>query len=816
MTETGLVLLSWWLTLALHALILLGSVYLAERIGLLRSPSLRQASWRLALLAPLLTSSVQVASDREPWGGRIVLPTPTASVEAPTMRVPANLRDPGDVLAIEYAPVAELPVAAVSDRSISPVSRPSMNRVPRHDWVALGVSTLIAVAWLWTLLVVAAGVRVLWSWRQERRRSEALSEIAAADVQSEVAQLARLARLPAVRVAADPLLASPAALAPATVCLPPWTVALQPNQRRAMLAHEVAHLSRRDPYWLLVYALLRPLPLAGIARRRLAELAEHACDAWAARQSGGGRALAESLALCMQRRFSGQSAGAFASPMAQARSPLVERVQRLIEDNPMRFERVSLLRRSALVAGLTAALMAMPGVSLIGNPLFAEAVREPAEMPAPPEPPEPPMPPEAPPPPEMPSGAVSPPPPPAIPTPPSPPAPPSPPPPMNLTMEITDTFFGRTTRFSIESADHELSFDVDGKFAFAESEDDLAALDDEATLIEVRDGVTRRLDFERDGDAIERTYSVDGDERPLDADGRRWLAAAILQVLRESGIDADKRVQRIHRQGGATAVLAEVAQVDGDHARGQYLSALLGLDSLNGGELDGALKLVSAMQSDYSKRMALTRALAKQTLATGQQLALLGIVAGFESDYDRRVLLVAAAALPATDVAVEQAWFDALAACKSDYDQRVSLQAILERTSLNEGSLQHVIASIASMDSDYDRRVTLQSVAARIGTSDALARNYIAAVRAIGSDFDQRVALQSLISAVDLSPTASIAVLDAVDQLQSSFERGVVLRSLAARMPADAALITRYRASARGLDDHTRGQVERALDRFQS
>lgn len=838
MTETGLWLLSWWITAWLHALILLGAVWLAERNGWLRSPALRQASWRLALLAPLLTASLQLAADRMPWGARLALVAPAA--QAPGAAAPGSAteheRQSGSGLPAStrrdsgVAPLASITIAAdagrmaARDRTTALTPLQAQARADRRlpsVWLA---PALASTAWLWTLLVLALGGRLLRRWHSERRRCAGLADIAAADVHREAMELAQSARLAHVRLAADPELASPAAWAPATVCLPPWAIsALRPRQRRAMLAHEIAHLARRDPYWQLLYALLPPLPLAALAQRRLGELAEHACDAWAARQSGGGRALAESLALCVERGFSGRMASQFAAPMAKGSSPLVERVQRLIEDRPMRFERVSALRRAALGAVVLAAALAMPGITLVGNPLLAGVVSNPAQLPVPPVPPQAPAPPAAPAPPPAPTAASLPAPPalPAAPVaPPAPPAPPAvpaaPAAPDHLSIESSDGLFGRAMQITIERGAEKLSFEADGKFAFNDAEDDLAALEDEATLIETRDGVTRRMDFAADGEQIERTYQVDGDEQPVDASARRWMASAILQLLRESGIDVEQRIARIRKLGGLPAVLAEIEQISSEHARGLYLTALFGLPGLGAGELDWALKQVAAMNSDYSRRTVLELLLARHTLSPERQISLLQIVASFDSDYDRRVLLVAAAPLLATDDKVQQAWFDALAACTSDYDTRVSLEAVLARDQLAQADLQRVIESASRMQSDYDRRATLEALAPRLGDSQPLAQAYANAVMAIGSDYDRRVALEAQIEGSTLTAYSGGIVLDVVDGLGSDFDRGEVMQALAAKMPADAALIARFRASARNLDDHTRGQVERALDRFQS
>lgn len=838
MIETGLVLLSWWITAWLHALILLGAVWLAERGGLLHAPALRQASWRLALLAPLLTAGWQTVAGQVSWTADLAVAMPVAM--APVAAPPAATMGRGP----EHIAAAPTAIGGDSERSsppafatetgvagrragidhvgdsttAPPVATAGVPEAVGSGWLAASLS---GAAWLWTLGMLGLALRMLGAWWTEHRRCGALPDVTTPEVYGEAAELAQSAHLPGVRLASDPQLASPAALAPATVCLPPWALTLlRPRQRRAMLAHEIAHLARRDPDWQLLYALLPPLPLAALARRRLADLAEHACDAWAARQTGGGRALAESLALCVERGFSGHRVPQFAAPMAKASSPVVERVQRLIEDKPMRFERVSPWRRAVLGAAVLAAALAMPGIALVGNPLLAGVVTDPAQLPPPPAPPAPPAPPRAPEAPPPPSPSMAPPALPAPPAPPSPPtapAPPAPPAaPHGLSIESSDGLFGRSVRIQMEHDDVELSFEADGKFAFNDAEDDLVALEDEATLIETRDGVTRRIDFEADGEQIRRSYEVDGDEQPLDAQARRWMASAIVRVLRESGIDAGKRIARIHARGGLPAVLAEIELIEGDHARGAYLAALFDLPGLTATDLDRALQLASKMQSDYSRRTALEAALARHTLSPGQQIAMLQTVASFESDYDRRVLLVAAAPLLATDARARQAWFDALGACRSDYDTRVSLEAILLRDPLTQDDLQRVIESAARMNSDYDRRATLEALAPRLGDSQALALAYAAAVKAIGSDYDRRAALEAQIEGSTLTPFIGQAVLDVADGLGSNFDRGLVMQALAAKMPADAALIARYRASARSLDDYTRGQVERALDRFQS
>jgi hypothetical protein len=70
------------------------------------------------------------------------------------------------------------------------------------------------------------------------------------------------------------------------ICLPVRALAeLDPIRMESILAHELAHLVRRDPSWLTAARVLEAVfffqPLNVIARRRMQEAAEFASDAWA-------------------------------------------------------------------------------------------------------------------------------------------------------------------------------------------------------------------------------------------------------------------------------------------------------------------------------------------------------------------------------------------------------------------------------------------------------------------------------------------------------------------------------------------------------
>ena len=67
---------AWLLTYAVHSTVLIGSVWLAERAGLLRSLRLRDLAWRTALVGGLVTATLQLAAGLTPIGGATELQAP--------------------------------------------------------------------------------------------------------------------------------------------------------------------------------------------------------------------------------------------------------------------------------------------------------------------------------------------------------------------------------------------------------------------------------------------------------------------------------------------------------------------------------------------------------------------------------------------------------------------------------------------------------------------------------------------------------------------------------------------------------------------
>lgn len=327
-------LLAWLLTYLLHGTFLLGLAWLVSRSRLGRSSApLSEALWRFALFASPLTALLQLAAGREPLAGRLALASPLPEPAA-AVALPSSLET-----------VVFRPEAA--------------------PWYA-GLSAADAALGLWTLGALLLGLRLAWTWLRFRRRLALRPRVVTGGLRE---QLDRLAG-EGVRLTTSSRVSVPCALGlgRGEVCVPPRALlGLSDEEQEGMLAHELAHVARRDPAWLLAVnagcALFFFQPLNWVARRRLRELSEVLSDAQAVEQTG--RPL--SLARCLTE-VAGWSVERLPLPvpgMADRPSHLAQRVVRLLDGATVRRVRPLWL---GLGAALLLALVAVgaPGVSADG------------------------------------------------------------------------------------------------------------------------------------------------------------------------------------------------------------------------------------------------------------------------------------------------------------------------------------------------------------------------------------------------------------------------------------------------------------------
>jgi HEAT repeat protein/beta-lactamase regulating signal transducer with metallopeptidase domain len=337
--------LAWLLTYAIHSTVLLCLAWLLVRVRRW-SPGASELLWKSALLGGILTASVQLRLDVRPAG--------TVMLQRPAVTAPAAAPAPVDW------PEATAPTR---DTHITSVSKSS----PERSGPLISMSRSSAVVLAWGIVALILGFsymarRLILVGRLGDRR--AVPEGRLLDMLGGLARDAGLRRTP--RLTCTSRISSPIALGVGEICVPETALTdLDLEQQRSLLAHELAHLARRDPLWLGLTSMIERVlwiqPLNRVANRQIATSAEFLCDDWAVRRTGSGVPLARCLAQVAEW-IQASPLGVPVAGMAEERSLLVSRVSRLLEG-----VKPSTRSTRGLAVGAVAVLIAMivvaPGVS---------------------------------------------------------------------------------------------------------------------------------------------------------------------------------------------------------------------------------------------------------------------------------------------------------------------------------------------------------------------------------------------------------------------------------------------------------------------
>jgi len=305
--------LAWLLTYLIHSTVLLGVAWLVTRRWRLE-PAASDLLWKVALLAPLITGTIQ---------SRLELSTP-AAVRLPAAQL-ATPADPGRQPGVG-APTSSDP------GSLTPGFRPGL----AGSQPSLGPSLPLVVVLLWGIVALGSSLyyvarRLILIGRLADRRAVSDGPLAATLAELRLTTgYRRRVHLTMART-----ISSPVALGLSEICVPELALSeLGMEQQRSMLAHELAHLARRDSLWLAGASLVERVfffqPLNRLARRELETTAEYLSDEWAMRKTGSAVSLAKCLATVAEW-IQASPLGVPVAGLAERRSLLVSRISRLLE-----------------------------------------------------------------------------------------------------------------------------------------------------------------------------------------------------------------------------------------------------------------------------------------------------------------------------------------------------------------------------------------------------------------------------------------------------------------------------------------------------
>jgi HEAT repeat protein/beta-lactamase regulating signal transducer with metallopeptidase domain len=346
------VVLVWLLTYAIHSTILL-AVAACAAWRFADDHAWLDVIWKTAVIAPMVTASLNIGALPLPLPGRSTA-SAIATAQEPLARPTSATPDAERVPSARAADDAAKPEGAISVTT---------GRIPIwlamvRKWPLLATTAWLSVA---SFLLLSYGIRLRRAYRALRSGAPVTAELLATT--NELRTHARPG--PAIRLTTSSACPVPLALGVRHIVVPErFLRELDAEQQRAALAHEIAHLARRDPAWRIALEILERVlffqPLNRLARVRVCDAAEFLCDEWAVRQTASPLALARCLAVVATWWSPTAELPAGVSAMARSDSAMVRRVTRILSETP----RVATAPNAAwLLLPVTVVALAAPHVT---------------------------------------------------------------------------------------------------------------------------------------------------------------------------------------------------------------------------------------------------------------------------------------------------------------------------------------------------------------------------------------------------------------------------------------------------------------------
>jgi beta-lactamase regulating signal transducer with metallopeptidase domain len=552
-------------------------------------------------------------------------------------------------------------------------------------------------------------------------------------------------------------------LDPAIVIPRAFLDALSHSELEHIVLHELAHLRRRDDWTNLaqkfIEALLPIQPALYWIGHRISLEREIACDDWVIAATGNAKPYAASLTKVAELS-QWERAGILAAGAAGDRSQLFLRVHHMLHRTRSSAPKLSL-------GPLIAAVGAVVALTYLGvrSPQLIALAQNPTEEISPPAltAPRTPQATRAPQAPAAWLAAVASPAPiaaqanasPLAPT--SPLSPTSPPSPMSPVAPLAPVASQQSGDAHVEMTSRNgwtsLSLKIDGKIEFTDDDHDVKTLSPWGHF-RVEEGSWfsgRVYDVKADwAGNLTRIYSVGWTTKPLDDDGRAWLAHLLPQMIRDTGFGAGPRVTRILRQGGVPAVIAEIGLIRSDGSRRVYVQQLFSQAMLSGPQLKDVAKLIQGISSDGDKA---------QTIIDVDQKYFTG---------DLRSYL-----------------FDIVESINSDGDKRRAISDIVKKDPASTETLVRAARAARRISSDGDKAAVLVEMSEPYRASDELRMTFFEAVNSISSDGDHARVLSKLLDAHGDDHDTVARVLRSAQRISSDGDKARVLRDAVPKYSED-------------------------------
>lgn len=358
--------------------------------------------------------------------------------------------------------------------------------------------------------------------------------------------------------------------------------------------------------------------------------------------------------------------------------------------------------------------------------------------------------------------------------------------------------------FHLKDDGLDVSAEWKGEFSLAADGRSLSALKDSVEVTSKQKGAVRKAIFARKGDAISVTTFI-GERQEAAGPESEKSAGDLLQLFaRTSGVGAQDRVKAMMAAGGKSAVIDEIAKLEGSHAIGAYIEALAGATPLTSGDILTLTARISGIDSDYAKRSAIAALLTTQQLDDASIAEIINVAKSIKGDHELRLIVEELAEKPLNDsnYAVATALIGEI---DGDHEKRLAISAMLEGDGQSDANVARILMVAAdAIEGDYELRLAIEAAGERVAGPEAGAAALLA-IAQIDGGHERRLAIEEAASEIDGPSPHWLPLIGAAATVDGDFERRLAIEALKAEAPETDEIRTALRKAAETIgSDHER------------
>lgn len=274
-------------------------------------------------------------------------------------------------------------------------------------------------------------------------------------------------------------------------------------------------------------------------------------------------------------------------------------------------------------------------------------------------------------------------------------------------------------------------------------------------------GMRRKLYISSDEGRIVRRYFEGNKEIDFNPKGREWMKKMFPDIVRNSGIDLENRVNKVYQKNGINGFLKELEETPNEYYRSQMVKYLLKNNKLKKSELQNLLR-------EFPYRI--------------------------NSDYELSQIYKKYNPVFISDPDISREFFNSLDEISSSYELSEVLKSVYKLNRLNDENFTLFIEALDDISSSYEKANVMKLALSDDKLSQEHLNEILEEVEDLSSDYEKSQIIKSIIKDNGLSANNIEKIIELTESVTSDYELGQIINSIISQEILDESNVVNFNA----------------------